>query len=210
MSEDRDSARPRPTGTAGPNGRHDRHRPERPALENANAAPIVVKQPPPFLVRVSQVLWALSLVAGAVAVVYFFVVREDQLPLIIEAVRSVDDSRPDETYTTAADIIFWAAFWVFILLLFIQVALLVSFMNRRDGARWWQFFTILAQAALFALANEMVAKGDHGVSLRQMFLLQGGLAVLALLVSLLPGPLKWTARKHDIRRGTVGSPGSEV
>ena len=38
----------------------------------------------------------------------------------------------------------------------------------------------------------------------------GGLALSALLISALPGPLRWTARRHDIRKRTVGSPGSEV
>lgn len=179
-------------------------------MDSPNGAPVVVKQPPPFLVRVSQLLWVLSLISGTVLVVYYFVVRGTQLPLIIEAIRQVDGSRKDETYSRAADIVFWAVFWCLIALLFFQISLMVSFMNRKDGVRWWQFFTILGQLAIFALANEMVAKGDHGPMLRQMFMLQGGLALLALLISALPGPLKWTARKHDIRQRTVGSPGSEV
>lgn len=210
MRDERALARPHPTDAGGPDNSGRRLRPERPALDSANGAPVAVKQPPPFLVRVSQLLWVLSLISGAVLVVYYFVVRETQLPLIIEAVRVVDGTRTDETYRTAADIIFWAVFWCLVALLFIQISLMVSFMNRKDGARWWQFFTILGQLAVFALANEMVAKGEHGPVLRQMFLLQAGLALLALLISTLPGPLKWTARKHDIKQRTVGSPGSEV
>lgn len=210
MSDERSQARPLPSGAGGSGDGPGRQRPARPPVDSPNGAPVVVKQPPPFLVRVSQLLWVLSLIAGAVLVVYYFVVRETQLPLIIEAIRQVDSSRPEETYKTAADIVFWAVFWGLIAMLFIQVSLLVSFMNRKDGARWWQFFTIIGQATLYALANEMVAKGDHGPMLRQMFVLQGGLALLALLMSTFPGPLKWTARKHDVLQRTVGSPGSEV
>ncbi len=210
MSDERATARPLPRRADGPDNADDRRPLERPNLDSPNGAPVIVKQPPPFLVRVSQLLWVLSLISGAVLVVYYFVVRETQLPLIIEAVRSVDGSRKDETYSRAADIIFWAVFWCLIALLFFQISLMVSFMNRKDGVRWWQFFTILGQLAIFALANEMVAKGDHGPMLRQMFMLQGGLALSALLISALPGPLRWTARRHDIRKRTVGSPGSEV
>lgn len=210
MSDERATARPLPRRVGGPDPADGRRPPERPNLDSPNGAPVVVKQPPPFLVRVSQLLWVLSLISGTVLVVYYFVVRGTQLPLIIEAIRQVDGSRKDETYSRAADIVFWAVFWCLIALLFFQISLMVSFMNRKDGVRWWQFFTILGQLAIFALANEMVAKGDHGPMLRQMFMLQGGLALLALLISALPGPLKWTARKHDIRQRTVGSPGSEV
>lgn len=210
MKDERNLARQLPSGAGGPSTSQSSSRPLRPELDSANGAPVIVKQPPPFLVRVSQLLWVLSLISGAVVVVYYFVVRQTQLPLIIEAIRQVDGSRKDETYTRAADIIFWAVFWCLIALLFFQISLMVSFLNRKDGVRWWQFFTILGQLAIFALANEMVAKGDHGPMLRQMFMLQGGLALLALLISAFPGPLKWTARKHDIRQRVVGSPGSEV
>ncbi|MBB1511195.1 hypothetical protein H5398_12935 [Tessaracoccus sp. MC1679] len=210
MTDERPTARPFPTGTGGPTADSGRKRPERPALDNPNAAPVIVKQPPPFSIRVTQLLWVLGLVAGSVAVVYYFVVREDQLPLIIEAVRGVDGSRQDSTYATAADIIYWSAFWGLVALLLIQITLLVSFMNRKDGARWWMFFTVLGQAALYLVANELVAEGEHGEILRQMFAVQGGLVLLAILVSTFPGALRWTARKHDVRKGVIASPGSEV
>ena len=34
--------------------------------------------------------------------------------------------------------------------------------------------------------------------------------LLAILVSTFPGALRWTARKHDVRKGVVGSPGAEI
>ena len=64
MTDERPTARPFPTGTGGPSADSGRKRPERPALDNPNAAPVIVKRPPPFSIRVTQLLWVLGLVAG--------------------------------------------------------------------------------------------------------------------------------------------------
>jgi hypothetical protein len=172
-------------------------------------APVLVKQPPPLSVRLSQLLWVLSFVAGTIAVVYFFIIRQDQLPLIEEAIRKVDATRGDETYTSAANIVYWSVFAVMVTILLTQITLLVSFMNRREHARWWQLATLIVQAGLFALGLELVSGGDKGVVLRQSLTAQCGLVLLALLISTLPGAIAWTARQHDVRRGTVGSGGLE-
>lgn len=182
-------------------------RPERPSLRSANLPPVLVKQPPPVSVRLSQLLWAFSFVVGAVGIVYFFIVRVDQLPLIVDFIRLVDSTRSDETYTAAADIVFWSAFGVMVTLLLIQITLLVSFMSRRSGIRWWQLATLLLQAALFALMTEMLGGGEHVTSLRQVMIGQCGLVLLALISSILPGAISWTARQHDVRRGTMGGSG---
>lgn len=180
-------------------------RPERPGLRSTNHAPVLVKRPPPVPVRLSQLLWALSFVAGAIAVVLLVVIREDQLPLIAEAVRSVDGSRSDETYTSAAEIVFWGAFALTVTLLLVQVTLLVSFMGRRPGIRWWQFTTLVLQVLVYLLVLELVARGEHGPGLSQLLVSQVGLVAGALLLSTLPAALRWTAQRHDIRRGPAGS-----
>ena len=179
--------------------------PQRPPLTNPNLPPVLVKQSPPFSVRLSQLLWALSFAAGGIGVVFFFVIREDQLPLISEAIRSVDATRSDETYASATDIVYWSAFAIMLTVLLIQITLLVSFMSRRDGIRWWQLSTLIAQVFLYTLAMELVAGGDDGVVLRQILTAQCGLALLALLMSTFPAALSWTFRQHDVRRGIVGS-----
>lgn len=185
--------------------------PPRPSLKSPNQPPVVIKQPPPFSVRLTQLLWVLSVLAGLMAIAYLVAVREDQLPLISEAVREVDGSRVDSTYARAADVVYWAAFAVMVTLLLVQITLLVSFMNRRRGVRWWQFGTFVAQLLLFALVAELIARGDNGISLRQLMIAQVGLALLALLTSTFPGAVAWSARQHDVRRGPIVSvEGTEI
>jgi hypothetical protein len=149
---------------------------------------------------VSQFLWVMSLLAGGIAVVYLFVIREDQVPLIADVVRTVAEGRSDETYTAAADIIFWSVFGLAVGLLLWQIVLLVSFSNRKPNVRWWQLATVAAQILLFLLSLEIIAVGDNGPLVRQVFLAQWGIALVALLFSTFRGALQWTARRHDIRR----------
>ncbi len=191
-------------------GGAERPRPDRPPVRSPNAPPVLVKQPPPVSVRLSQLLWVLSFATGAAAVVYFFIIRKTQLPLIADAIRAVDDGRSDQTYTTAADIVFWSVFTILVTVLFVQITLLVSFMSRRIGIRWWQLVTFIAQLLLFAVSLELVATGDDGLVLRQLLAAQCGLVLLALLLSTLPSAIAWTARQHDVRRGPVGSGGPDL
>lgn len=177
--------------------------PERPSLADKPAAPVLVKLPPPFIVRLSQVLWVTSLIAGAAAIVYLFVIRQAQLPEIADLVRAVDGGRADATYTTAADIVFWAVFTPLVAIVLLQIVFQVSFSNRRPRVRWWQFGTILFQAGVLLLARELVAFGERGDPLELMLLAQLGLATLGLLVSVLPPALRWSARTYDVRRGPV-------
>ncbi|MET0813021.1 MAG: hypothetical protein ABWY03_08195 [Microbacterium sp.] len=175
--------------------------PERPALAGKDAAPVLVKAPPPFVVRLAQLLWVTSLLAGAAAVVYLFVIRQAQLPEIAEIVRGVDGSRAEATYTAAADIVFWSVFTPLVAIIMLQIVLQVSFANRRPKVRWWQFGSVLFQAGLVLIAGELVAFGDRGLPLERILMAQVALATLGLLVSVLPPALRWSARRHDIRRG---------
>jgi len=177
-----------------------RDAPERPTLASGNSAPVLTKAPPPFSVRLSQFLWVLSLAFGAVTVVFYFVIREDQLPLIIDAIKAVSEDRTDDTYEAAADIVYWSVFAVIVTLVLMQIVLLVSFSSRKPGARWWQFATVMVQIVAFLIALELVGGGEYGSMLRQLFIGEAGFAVLALLLSTLRGALAWTARKHDVRR----------
>lgn len=210
MADTSDSSTPRRAAAPPPLAAENPDAPPRPPLTSRNAPPVLVKQPPPFSVRLCQLLWVLSFAAGGIAVVYLFVIRQDQLPQIADAFRGVDASRAEETYTKAADIIYWSAFAAMVVVLVVQITLLVSFMNRREGVRWWQLATLIVQGLLFALALEFVANGDKGVLLRQVLIVQTGLVLLALLVSNFPGAIAWTARKHDVRRGIAGSGSPEL
>lgn len=186
-------------------GAHRASRPQRPSLRSDNPPPVLVKVPPPFTVRLCQLLWALSLVVGGVAVVYFFVTRKDHLPAIMAAVRRVNASRPEAVYANAADIVFWSAFGVAVVLILIQVTLLVSFMSRKPGTRWWQFATLLAQAGSYAVFLDVVGTGEIGEQLRNLLIGQSSLVLLALLAGVLPPAVTWSARRHDVRRGLVGA-----
>jgi hypothetical protein len=161
---------------------------------------VLTKRPPPFSVRLSQFLWSLSLLTGGVAVVYLFVIREDQLPIIADVARAVQEGRSEETYTAAADIIFWIVFGTALALLLIQIVLLVSFTNRKPHVRWWQLATVVGQIVLFLLSAEIFTTGEHAPVLRQVLFAQWALALLALLFSTFHGALQWTARKYDVRR----------
>jgi hypothetical protein len=196
-----------PTGGAAPPP-YRREAPERPTLSSPNTAPVLTKVPPPFTVRLSQFLWVLSLLAGGIAIVYLFVIREDQLPLISDAVRAVADGRSDETYAAAADIIFWSVFGISVALTLIQVVLLVSFANRKPHVRWWQLGTVVAQIVVFLLSLEIVAVGQNGPLVRQVLLAQWGLALLALLFGAFRNALAWTARRYDVRRAGDGGGGA--
>lgn len=195
-----DAEADRKTGEAEPTGVKA---PDRPALTGKTAAPVLVKLPPPFFVRLSQISWLLSLLAGGVSVVYLFVIRQAQLPDIADLVRGVDDSRAEATYTSAADIIFWSVFTPMVAIVLVQIAMQVSFANRRANVRWWQFGSLLFQAGVFLIARELVTIGERGAPLEKIMLAQLALGVLGLLISLLPPALRWTARKHDVRREPV-------
>lgn len=184
--------------------------PARPTLRSDNEPPVLVKEPPPFTVRLSQLLWVLSFVAGGIGVVYLFIVREDHLPVITEAIRTVDGSRTDEIYTSAGDIVFWAVFGTMVALLLAQITQLVAFMSRKPGTRWWQLATLIAQAGLYALALEVVGDGEQGEQVRRLMLLQCGLVLLALLAGSFRSALTWTARRHDVRRGLIGGGGGDL
>ena len=196
---------PRPPAQNPPPSRPRREAPERPSTASPHAAPVLTKRPPPFTVRISQFLWVMSLVIGAVAVVYLFVIREDEVPLIVEIAKEVVADRSEETYKAAADILYWSVFGLAVTLLLTQVVLLVSFSNRKPNARWWQLATVIGQVLLFLLATQFLGGGEHGPVLRQILLAQWGLALGALLFSSFRGALQWTARRHDIR--SAGSSG---
>jgi hypothetical protein len=178
-----------------------REAPERPPVASPNAAPVLVKLTPPFSVRASQVLWILSFAVGGFAVVYFFVIRQTQLPLIADVVRGVSGGRAEQTYETAADVVFWIVFSVMVAALLTQITLLVSFMSRRPKMRWWQLATLAVQVLLLLLSMELVAIGERGEPLRLLLAAQCGLVLLALLCSVFPKAIAWSARQHDIRRG---------
>ena len=159
---------------------------------------------PPFSVRMSQLFWILSFAVGGFTAIYFFIIRQEQLPLIAESVRGVVEGRSDETYDTAADIVFWIVFGTMVAILLIQITLLVSFMSRRPKIRWWQLATFGLQLVLLLLSMEWVALGERRESLLLLLAGQAGLVLLALLCSIMPKAMAWTARQHDVRRGHEG------
>jgi hypothetical protein len=181
-----------------------REAPARPPTTSANVAPVLVKMTPPFSVRMSQLFWILSFAVGGFTAVYFFIIRQEQLPLISESVRGVAEGRSDETYDTAADIVFWIVFGTMVAILLIQITLLVSFMSRRPKMRWWQLATLGVQLILLMLSTEWVALGDRRESLHKHNYRQAGMVLHALLCSVMPKAMAWTARQHDIRRGHEG------
>lgn len=185
-------------GTPGP---PKREAPVRPPVRGVSAAPVLVKVPPPFSVRLSQFLWILSFAVGGFTAVYFFVIRGELLPLIADVARGVTEGRDDATYTAAADIVFWVVFALVVALLLTQITLLVSFMGRRPNIRWWQFATFVMQVLLVPLSPEWVALGKRGEPLSLLLAAQAGLVLFALLCSVMPKAIAWTARQHDVRRG---------
>lgn len=188
-----------------------REAPPRPPTASSNAAPVLVRLTPPFSVRMSQFFWILSFAVGTFAVVYLFVIREKQLPLIADVARRVTEGRSDETYTSAADIVFWVVFGVLVGILLTQVTLLVSFMSRRPRIRWWQLATLALQAGLVLLSIEWVALGEQGEPLTPLLAGQAALVLLALLSSVMPKAIAWSARRHDVRRGAdVVASGSDL
>ena len=197
------SPSPSPSPTPGAL-RTNRSRPDRPSLTTSNYAPVVAKKPPPLPIRVSELFWILSLAAGAVGVVYAFIIRADQLEHISERVRGVDDTRAEETVTATADIIFWSVFGALVAIVLLQILFLVSFANRRPHARWWLLATLLLQGVVLVVTREFTSADASAEPLRLILLAQAGLAVLGLLWSLLPVGLRWTARGVDIRRGPDG------
>lgn len=162
---------------------------------------MLVKLTPPFSVRMSQLFWILSFAVGAFTIVYFFIIRQDLLPLIADIAREVSAGRDDTTYETAADIVFWCVFAILVATLLVQVTLLVSFNGRRPHVRWWQLGSLGIQTLVLLLSPEWVAIGQQGEPLRPLLAIQAGLVLLALLVSVLPKAIAWSARQHDIRRG---------
>lgn len=188
---------PAPTGAGGAS----RPAPERPPVARPSTAPVIVKLTPPFSVRLSQLCWILSFAVGGFAVVYLFVIRQTQLPLMADVIGGVVEGRSDETYASAADIVFWSVFGILVAVLLTQITLLVSFMSRRPHIRWWQLGTLLVQVIVTLLASEVVAIGESGESLFPVLLVQCGLVTLALLFGVLPRAMAWSARRHDIRHG---------
>lgn len=183
--------------------------PERPSTSSSNGAPVLVKLTPPFEVRLSQFFWIVSFAAGAFAAVYLFVVRVELLPLIEEVVRAVTTGRSDETYQTAGDIVFWIIFGTLVGIVLTQITLLVSFSARRPQVRWWQLGTFALLLVLVGLSPEWVALGPRGEQFQTVITAQAALVLLALLCSVLPRAMAWSARRVDVRRdrpkGTAGT-----
>lgn len=178
--------------------------PARPTLASKAAAPVLVKAPPPFLVRMAQLLWILSLMVGVVGVVYAFIIRIPQLKPIEKLIKGVVPHRADTTYTSAAEILFWCVFAGMIIIIMLQIVYLVSFGNRKPNVRWWQFGTLVLQGLIVVLAHEYIAMGDRGRPLQYLLYAQVALAALGFLISLLPPALHWSARRYDVRRGDGG------
>lgn len=174
--------------------------PARPPLASDNAAPVLTNLTPPFSIRMAQFFWILSFLAGAFAVVYSFIIRQHQLPLIKDAVRAVDPARSEDTYTIAADIIYWSVFALVVAVLLVQITLLVSFMGRRPNIRWWQLLTLVIQVLVLLLAMDLAMTGERAQPLRLVIAAQCVLVAIALLWSVLPKGLAWSARKHDVVR----------
>lgn len=187
-----------------------REAPARPPTASPNAAPVLVKVTPPFSVRMCQLFWILSFALGGFTTVFFFIIRQELLPLISDRVRRVVEGRSDETYDAAADIVFWIIFGLMVTILLVQITLLVSFMSRRPKVRWWQLSTLGLQLILFMLSTEWVALGERRESLLLLLAAQTGLVVLALLFSVLPKAMAWTARRHDVRRGHDNVVGTDL
>lgn len=205
------SAAPFPEADAGsftPYG--TRELPARPPLANANGAPVLVKATAPFSIRMSQFLWVLSFVIGGFTTVYLFVIRLELLPLIADVAERVTPKRSAQTYDSAADIIFWIVFAVTVGTLLVQITLLVSFMGRRPRVRWWQLLTLCLQAMLVLLSAEWVALGAQGRPLQPLLAAQAALVLLALLSSILPGAVSWSARRFDVRRGPEAASRTDI
>ena len=198
-------AAPPPPPYKGPSARDA---PARPPTGSPNAPPVLVKLTPPLSVRMSQLFWILSFAVGGFTAIYFFIIRQEQLPLIADLVRGVAEGRSDETYDTAADIVFWIVFGVMVGVLLVQITLLVSFMSRRPHMRWWQLATLGVQLVLLLLSTEWVALGERRDSLLFLLAAQAGLVLIALLFSTLPKAIRWSARQHDVRRGHEGAVGT--
>jgi len=186
-----------------------REAPTRPPVRGASSAPVLVKVPPPFSIRLSQFLWIISFAVGGFTAVYFFIIRQELLPLIADVAREVTEGRDDTTYEVAADIVFWVVFAVMIAVLLVQITLLVSFMSRRLHIRWWQLATLALQVLLVLLSPEWVALGQRGEPIPALLAAQAGLVLLALLSSILPRGIRWTARQHDVRHGPETPTGTD-
>jgi hypothetical protein len=156
----------------------------------------------------SQLFWIVSFAIGGFTAVFFFIIRKEQLPLIADSVRGVVEGRSDETYDTTADIVFWIVFGTMVAILLIQITLLVSFMSRRPKIRWWQLATFGLQLVLLMLSTEWVALGERREPLLLLLACQAGLVLLALLFSIMPKAMAWTARQVDVKRGREGIVGS--
>ncbi len=170
---------------------------------------MLVKVPPPFSVRLSQFLWIISFAVGGFTTVYFFIIRQELLPLIADVTRGVTEGRDDATYDAAADIIFWVVFAIMVGVLLVQITLMVSFMSRRPHIRWWQLATLALQVLLVLLSPEWVALGQRGEPIPALLAAQAALVLLALLSSTLPKAIAWTARQHDVRRGPEAPAGTD-
>ena len=76
--------------------------------------------------------------------------------------------------------------------------------------RWWQLGTFGLQPILLLLSSEWVARGERRESLLLLLAAQAGLVLLALFFSVLPKAMAWTARQHDIRRGSDDVVGTDL
>ena len=181
--------------------------PERPPVVKVSSAPVVDHRPPPFLARLSQILWVFGIGLTAFTIVYMFIIRESQLELLIDLIRAIDDTRADETYATTADIIYWSLFGVLVLVVVMQLVMVMSMMNRRPGARWWLFGLLVVQTVVIGAIGQFLGGGERGELLQQVGTPTLALGGVGLLISLLPPVLRWSAARVDVRRGPIGPSG---
>ena len=169
---------------------------------NSNTAPVLVKLTPPFSVRMSQLFWILSFAVGGVlrSSTCSSSARSSCRSSPMSPGASPRGARARPTRGRRHHLL--VVFGMMVAVLLVQITLLVSFMSRRPHIRWWQLADAGVQVILLLLSAGDGRDRRAGAAAAAIFLRRSSdSSLLALLASVLPQAIAWSARQHDVRRG---------
>jgi hypothetical protein len=165
--------------------------PPRPPISKASPAPIRPAVPPPSAIIASRSLWVTSFVVGFLAIGVAFLARAGQMDELQDL---IDDLMPDENESTlerAAAVVYWACIGALVGVIVVESLLLRLVMNRRRGVRWFLLAFVAIHAGVAIVADAFLSLGDAGAYLRLLLGAQLVLALIASVVSILPGTRRW-------------------
>jgi hypothetical protein len=170
-------------------------------MSDSTPAPVLQPIVPTRTVKQARTLWLVSFAAAAIALLFAFVARDEQLGRLREMVTELAPERDAETLAALASLVFWGTLGLVALIIAVEAIVLRVMMRGHGAARWVLLLMLVINAAASLLADVFVIlPGDDGLYLRICLVAQLALAGAGLVLSLFPGASAWFRAQKKTRR----------